>query len=172
MVAAQHDGDVDGGLVLAGQCAAAIHDIVGVQDLLAGMVRQATELLVAAGAADIPGTETFPPPQVEPLIVKSWHSSTDVLPKSSDSNAVYALHADGTGEAPQFNAPFWVFVAFVRMVNQSDAFNDVVKTLDGVSVATPARSRVRSNSGIAATSFEPSGTGPHPGGRLLVRLPS
>lgn len=50
VVAAQHDGDVDGGLVLAGQCAAAIHDIVAVPDLLAGMVRQATELLAAAGA--------------------------------------------------------------------------------------------------------------------------
>ena len=88
--------------------------------------------------ADIPGTETFPPPQVEPLMEKSWHSSTGVLPKSSDSNAVYALHADGTGEAPQLSAAFWVFVAFVRMVSQSDAFNDVVKTLDGVRVATPA----------------------------------
>jgi NAD(P)H-dependent flavin oxidoreductase YrpB (nitropropane dioxygenase family) len=50
VMAAQHDGDVDGGLVLAGQCAAAIHDIVAVPDLLAGMVRQATELLAAAGA--------------------------------------------------------------------------------------------------------------------------
>jgi NAD(P)H-dependent flavin oxidoreductase YrpB (nitropropane dioxygenase family) len=50
VMAAQHDGDVDGGLVLAGQCAAAIHDIVAVPELLAGMVRQATELLAAAGA--------------------------------------------------------------------------------------------------------------------------
>ena len=50
VVAAQHDGDVDGGLVLAGQCAAAIHDILGVQDLLEGMVRQASKLLAAAGA--------------------------------------------------------------------------------------------------------------------------
>jgi enoyl-[acyl-carrier protein] reductase II len=49
VVAAQRDGDVDGGLVIAGQCAAAIHDIVGVRDLLEGMVREASELLAAAG---------------------------------------------------------------------------------------------------------------------------
>ena len=48
VVAAQRDGDVDGGLVIAGQCAAAIHDIVGVRDLLEGMVREASELLAAA----------------------------------------------------------------------------------------------------------------------------
>jgi NAD(P)H-dependent flavin oxidoreductase YrpB (nitropropane dioxygenase family) len=50
VVAAQHDGDVDGGLILAGQCAAAIHDIVGVQELLEGMVGQASKLLAAAAA--------------------------------------------------------------------------------------------------------------------------
>jgi enoyl-[acyl-carrier protein] reductase II len=49
VVAAQRDGDVDKGLVIAGQCAAAIHDIVGVRDLLEGMVRKASELLAAAG---------------------------------------------------------------------------------------------------------------------------
>ena len=49
VVAAQRDGDVDSGLVIAGQCAAAIHDIVGVRDLLEGMVREASELLAAAG---------------------------------------------------------------------------------------------------------------------------
>jgi len=54
VVAAQRDGDVEDGLVIAGQCAAAIHDIVGVQELLEGMVRQASDLLVAASrlAAD------------------------------------------------------------------------------------------------------------------------
>ena len=49
VIAAQRDGDVDSGLVIAGQCAAAIHDIVGVRDLLEGMVREASELLAAAG---------------------------------------------------------------------------------------------------------------------------
>ena len=49
VVAAQRDGDVDGGLIIAGQCAAAIHDIVGVRDLLEGMVREASDLLAAAG---------------------------------------------------------------------------------------------------------------------------
>jgi enoyl-[acyl-carrier protein] reductase II len=49
VVAAQRDGDVDRGLVIAGQCAAAIHDIVGVNDLLERMVREASELLAAAG---------------------------------------------------------------------------------------------------------------------------
>jgi NAD(P)H-dependent flavin oxidoreductase YrpB (nitropropane dioxygenase family) len=49
VVAAQRDGDVDSGLVIAGQCAAAIHDIVGVNDLLERMVREASELLAAAG---------------------------------------------------------------------------------------------------------------------------
>jgi NAD(P)H-dependent flavin oxidoreductase YrpB (nitropropane dioxygenase family) len=49
VVAAQHDGDVEEGLILAGQCASAIHDIVSVHDLLSGMVREASELLAAAG---------------------------------------------------------------------------------------------------------------------------
>jgi NAD(P)H-dependent flavin oxidoreductase YrpB (nitropropane dioxygenase family) len=49
VVAAQRDGDVDGGLVISGQCAAAIHGIVGVADLLAGMVDGASGLLATAG---------------------------------------------------------------------------------------------------------------------------
>ena len=49
VVAAQRGGDVDDGLVIAGQCAAAIHGIVGIHDLLAEMVRGASALLAAAG---------------------------------------------------------------------------------------------------------------------------
>jgi NAD(P)H-dependent flavin oxidoreductase YrpB (nitropropane dioxygenase family) len=45
VVAAQRDGDTDAGLIIAGQCAAAITEVVSVADLLPDMVRRAAELL-------------------------------------------------------------------------------------------------------------------------------
>jgi NAD(P)H-dependent flavin oxidoreductase YrpB (nitropropane dioxygenase family) len=47
--AAQVDGDVVNGIVIAGQCAAAIHDIVPVGELIERIVTQATALLRSAG---------------------------------------------------------------------------------------------------------------------------
>ena len=47
--AAQIDGDVVNGFVIAGQCAAAINDIVPVQELIERIVAQATALLRVAG---------------------------------------------------------------------------------------------------------------------------
>lgn len=48
IVASQRDGDVRDGLVIAGQCAAAIHGIVGVGELMRGMVEEASHRLAAA----------------------------------------------------------------------------------------------------------------------------
>lgn len=50
MVRAQRDGDVDDGLLPAGQCAAAIDDIVSVAELLPAMVAEARKLLAEASA--------------------------------------------------------------------------------------------------------------------------
>jgi NAD(P)H-dependent flavin oxidoreductase YrpB (nitropropane dioxygenase family) len=51
VVEAMRNGAVEEGLVLAGQCAAAIHEIVSVEDLLPGMVHKAASLLAGAAAA-------------------------------------------------------------------------------------------------------------------------
>ncbi|MGH2722023.1 MAG: hypothetical protein ACRDJO_10535, partial [Actinomycetota bacterium] len=51
VVAAMRDGDVEDGIVLAGQCAAAIHGVVSVFDLLPAMVDGAAALLEQAAAA-------------------------------------------------------------------------------------------------------------------------
>ncbi|MGH2689058.1 MAG: nitronate monooxygenase [Actinomycetota bacterium] len=50
VVAAMRDGDVEDGIVLAGQCAAAIGSVVSVHDLLPAMAREAGELLERAAA--------------------------------------------------------------------------------------------------------------------------
>lgn len=54
MIAAQREGDVEHGLLPAGQCAAAIHDIPTVADLFAAMVTRARELLQAAAQEELP----------------------------------------------------------------------------------------------------------------------
>ncbi|HMC08494.1 MAG TPA: nitronate monooxygenase, partial [Actinomycetota bacterium] len=48
LVAAQRDGEVEDGILVAGQCAAAIDGIVSVHDLLPDMVREAAGLLEVA----------------------------------------------------------------------------------------------------------------------------
>jgi NAD(P)H-dependent flavin oxidoreductase YrpB (nitropropane dioxygenase family) len=50
VVAAMRDGDVEGGIVLAGQCASAIGDVVSVHDLLPAMAREAAALLALASS--------------------------------------------------------------------------------------------------------------------------
>ena len=48
---AQRDGDVEGGLLVAGQVAAAIHDIPTVAELVTRIVNEARELLAASASA-------------------------------------------------------------------------------------------------------------------------
>jgi NAD(P)H-dependent flavin oxidoreductase YrpB (nitropropane dioxygenase family) len=48
IVSAMRDGDVEDGVVLAGQCAAAIDDVVSVFELLPRMMREAASLLLRA----------------------------------------------------------------------------------------------------------------------------
>jgi NAD(P)H-dependent flavin oxidoreductase YrpB (nitropropane dioxygenase family) len=56
---AQMDGHVEGGLMPAGQCAAAVHDIIPVRDVIEEAVAQCRSLLAAAAqaAADLHATD-------------------------------------------------------------------------------------------------------------------